>query len=88
MLTDIEMTPVASPSTTGHVPARTGNDRNPVQYQLRTGPRNPVASSDSILSDNGTDVNSEIQPAEFVYNDNGRENSGRAMNGTVEWFSV
>lgn len=58
-LENIEMTPVDSPYATGPVPALAGNDRNSVQYQLRTGPRNSVASSDSILSDGSKNVNTE-----------------------------
>ena len=44
----IEMTPSVSPSATGYVPALAGNDWNSVQYQLRTGPRNSMASSSTI----------------------------------------
>lgn len=58
-LENIEMTPVASPSATGYVPALAGNDRNSLQYLLRTGPANSVASSDSILSDGSKNVNTE-----------------------------
>lgn len=58
-LENIEMTPVASPSATGPVPALAGNDRNSLQYLLRTGPANSVASSDSILSDGSKNVNTE-----------------------------
>ena len=42
------MTPSVSPSATGPVPALAGNDWNSVQYQLRTGPRNSMASSSTI----------------------------------------
>ena len=58
-LENIEMTPVDSPSATGYVPALAGNDRNSLQYLLRTGPANSVASSDSILSDGSKNVNTE-----------------------------
>lgn len=58
-LKNIEMTPAASPSATGYVPALAGNDRNSLQYLLRTGPANSVASSDSILSDGSKNVNTE-----------------------------
>jgi len=58
-LKNIEMTPVDSPSATGYVPALAGNDRNSLQYLLRTGPANSVASSDSILSDGSKNVNTE-----------------------------
>lgn len=58
-LENIEMTPVDSPSDTGYVPALAGNDRNSLQYLLRTGPANSVASSDSILSDGSKNVNTE-----------------------------
>lgn len=58
-LENIEMTPVDSPSATGTVPALAGNDRNSLQYLLRTGPANSVASSDSILSDGSKNVNTE-----------------------------
>lgn len=59
LLRDIEMTPAASPYATGPVPALAGNDRNSLQYLLRTGPANSVASSDSILSDGSKNVNTE-----------------------------
>ena len=42
------MTPSVSPYATGPVPALAGNDWNSVQYQLRTGPRNSMASSSTI----------------------------------------
>lgn len=58
-LENIEMTPAASPYATGTVPALAGNDRNSLQYLLRTGPANSVASSDSILSDGSKNVNTE-----------------------------
>lgn len=58
-LENIEMTPVDSPYATGTVPALAGNDRNSLQYLLRTGPANSVASSDSILSDGSKNVNTE-----------------------------
>lgn len=57
-LENIEMTPADSLPPAGHVPARTGADQNSVQHQLRTGPRNSVASSsNSILADGAENVN-------------------------------
>ena len=59
-LENIEMTPVASPSATGYVPALAGNDQNPVQYRLRTDPPESVASSSTnILASNAENVNTE-----------------------------
>ena len=59
LLRDIEMTPAASPYATGPVPALAGNGRNPVQYRLRTGPLDSVASSNSILASDAENVNTE-----------------------------
>ena len=42
------MTPSVSPSATGYVPALAGNDWNSLQYLLRTGPANSMASSSTI----------------------------------------
>ena len=59
LLRDIEMTPAASPYATGPVPALAGNGQNPVQYRLRTGPLDSVASSNSILASDAENVNTE-----------------------------
>lgn len=59
LLRDIEMTPAASPYATGPVPALAENGQNPVQYRLRTGPLDSVASSNSILASDAENVNTE-----------------------------
>lgn len=58
MLTDIEMTPTDFPSTTGHVPARTGNGSlSPTGYVPAA--QSVASSSTNILASNAENVNTE-----------------------------
>lgn len=58
MLTDIEMTPTDFPSTTGHVPARTGNGSlSPTGHVPAA--QSVASSSTNILASNAENVNTE-----------------------------